>query len=81
MRLSYKKRIGCTRLIWGPFQEKSKPDEARGNMNKSVKFILILHKYLSYLTHSPFTRQCGKYGELLIMPSDGRWDLTGRLKG
>jgi len=21
------------------------------------------------------------YGELLIMPADGRWDLTGRLEG
>jgi hypothetical protein len=24
---------------------------------------------------------CKKYGELLIMPANGRWDLTQRLKG
>jgi len=24
----------------------------------------------------PLTRQRGEYGELLIMPADGRWDLT-----
>jgi hypothetical protein len=25
--------------------------------------------------------RCGKYGELLIMPTDGKWDLIRSLKG
>jgi len=27
------------------------------------------------------TLKRGEYGELIIMPANGRWDLTGSLKG
>ena len=34
-----------------------------------------------FLGISPYLDKRGEYGELLIMPADGRWDLTRRLKG
>jgi len=37
----------------------------------------IVHDFLNIKLLSC---KCGEYAEILIMPEDGRWDLTGRLK-
>jgi hypothetical protein len=33
------------------------------------------------MNFNPYPAKHGEYGELLIMPADGRWELTQHLKG
>jgi hypothetical protein len=49
--------------------------EARGSTETSINFHHTTWPLISTLT------LLGEYGELLIIPADGRWDLTRRLKG
>jgi hypothetical protein len=49
----------------------------RSNCNTQITFIPI---YCSGI-YEPLSCKCGEYGDLLIIPADGRWYLTGRLEG
>jgi len=40
-----------------------------------------MHFYSAHAGVNPYPANVEKYGELLIMPANDRWDLTWHLKG